>query len=40
MKRISKIIKKCQNIDKLIDRQRHLQEKKFEEFVRYAKGEL
>lgn len=39
VKRISKIIKKCQNIEEIIERQKELQDGKFEEFMKYVRGE-
>lgn len=39
-KRVTKMMKKFLGIDQVIERQKKLQELKFEEFLRYSRGEI
>ena len=39
IKRISKILKKIQNTDKLSEKQKRLLDAKFDEFIKFSKGE-
>ncbi len=39
IKRISKIIKKCQKTEEINQKQKKLLERKYEEFLKFAKGE-
>lgn len=39
IKRVSKVIKKMQRTDVILERQKRLFENKFEEFAKYVRGE-